>query len=407
MTCEGQRLGVTHVSTESATRGPCSAPLTPSSARIRRAPTLASYFLQLCDDPLDASSCERRLSNGLLPSELRSAALVDRLPELERKLLERVAFMDTAIDTAAQPLSAGDLVATVLAESVVTTATHTGPAAVPADQPATDAAGSVLRDRELNEALIDANFRQCALALASIDDSTADGRRAALAAAFNAKSVIITRLLLHGSSKLARSHELLARLHSLRPYLYDYLSYCQTLQPDGSRSARAAKWSWTGEANECDTQLKLFLRQDYVGMNWIDGPYGAHGLKMILTGAHIAPIDPVDHYVVIAALEELSAFGASTFAAIGFPAHVPAADGFSWRTFLNFYIAHLKHATSLSTNDEVRTWLSKSDTYFRSALREMGRAVRRVLESPRPKDEVLHALLPPDAPATSSLLSCY
>ena len=385
--------------------------LTLQAATNLRAPTLASYFLDACDDPLDAASYEKRLSNGLLPPELRASALVDRLPELERRLLDRVAFLDTAISTAERRPPPAALVASVLAESVVapTAPSASGSAAFAAEHTApSDTNNSVLRDSDLADALLAANFRQCALAIADIDTSTQEGRRAAFATAFSSGSAIIVRLLLHGGARLAKSHEMLALLHSLRPYLHDYFSYCQTLRADGSRSSRASKWSWTGEANESDAQLKLFMRQDFVSMNWADAPYGAHGLKEVLTGSRIAPLDPSDHYVVVAALEEISSFGASTFAAIGYPTELPhgfpAASGYSWRSFHDLYIAHVKKATSLASLDEMYKWLHKSDTHYRSALREMGRTVRRALESPKPRDEVFGALLPRDALPVVSLL---
>ena len=370
-----------------------------------RAPTLASYFLDACDDPLDAASYEKRLSNGLLPAELRTGSLVDRLPELERRLVERVAFLDTAINSAEHRPTPAALVASLLADSVVAPAPpQTGQAATADHGGLSDTATSVLRDNDLSDALLAANFRQCALTISTIDTSTQDGRRDAFAAAFGSGSALIVRLLLHGGTRLAKSHELLAFLHSLRPYLHDYFSYCQTLQADGSRGPRAAKWSWTGEANESDTQLKLFMRQDFVGMNWVDAPYGAHGLKEILSGSRIAAIDSADHYVVIAALEEVSSFGTNTFAAIGYSADVPADAGYSWRSFHDLYISHLKKATALASLDEIHKWLHKSDTHYRSALREIGRTVRRTLESPKPRDEAFGALLPRDAFPVVSLL---
>ena len=68
------------------------------------------------------------------------------------------------------------------------------------------------------------------------------------------------------------------------------------------------------------------------------------------------------------------------------------------------YIAHVKKATSLASLDEMYKWLQKSDVHYRSALREIGRTVRRALESPKPRDEIFGALLPVDALPVKNLV---
>ena len=127
-----------------------------------------------------------------------------------------------------------------------------------------------LREDAIQAALLATSFRQAVLDIAGIDDSTADGRRAVIDAAFSSGSIIIVRLLAYGSASLAKRHPLLAKLLNLRSELPSYFSYCQVVQADGTLTALAQRWSWVDRTGADDTQLRLFLRQQYSKMNWIE-----------------------------------------------------------------------------------------------------------------------------------------
>ena len=320
--------------------------------------------------------------------------------------MARRPLMDSAINSAGGSISASQLVSIVLAEASAT-APPSGPSssasaaggAVPA--PAPDS----LREDAIQAALLAPSFRQAVLDIAGIEDTTADGRRAVLDAAFSAGSVIITRLLAYGSSALAKRHPLLAKLLNLRSELSAYFSHCHVVRADGTVSKLAEKWSWTDLSGSDDSQMQLFLRQRYRQMNWIDAPHGVVGLLSVVNGSECDAVDTLDHFVVVPILEDLRDFGERTFTAFGVPPTVPSARGYSWRSFMDFYIEHLKFAKRLASIDEQCDWLSKASESFREALNCMGAEVRRVVESDTPATAAFGAILPIDAKPVKDMLA--
>ena len=121
--------------------------------------------------------------------------------------------------------------------------------------------------------------------------------------------------------------------------------------------------------------MQFFLRQRYRQMNWIDAPDRVVGLLSVVNGSECDAIDSLDHFVVVPILEDLRDFGERTFTAFGVPPTVPPACGYSWRSFLDFYIEHFKLAKRLASVDEQCDWLSKASESFREALCCMGAEV--------------------------------
>ena len=114
-------------------------------------------------------------------------------------------------------------------------------------------------------------------------------------------------------------------------------------------------------------------------------------------------MDQRDHYVIVSILEEVRDFGERTFTAFGLPTDVPPTQGFSWRTFFDFYIEHVKCATRLGSKMEQFNWLERADKQCRAALRCMGNEVRRRIESATPATVTFGAILPPDAAPVCAL----
>ena len=332
--------------------------------------------------------------------------MVELIELIESKLVEHRSFLseftnrnDVSLEDVADAVLRE--VATVSAGGAMgTSASSTGVSGAAIAEPPHGA----LRDDAIQAALTAPQFRQCALAMVSVDLDTEEGRREAFDAAFSSGSALIVRLLSHGSAVLARRHPLLANLHEVRGELYAYFNYCHVVdKTTGVVSSRARRWSWTEEDNSDDTQLALFLRQKYAAMDWVNAPLGALGWKSVFTGQTYKPVDPRDHYVILSVLKEVQKFGDRTFTAFGFPSDVPASQGFSWKTFFDFYMEHLELATNLHSRAEQYSWLEKADKQCRAALRCMGNEVRRRLESASPASVVFGALLPHDAAPIQAL----
>ena len=273
--------------------------------------------------------------------------MVDLLERIEEKVGEHQAFLSEVANKDGVSL---EEMASALLKEVSTISTSGGAlgslagaqGAAPTSQ---EPQHGALRDDAIQAALATARFRHCALSLASLDLETDEGRRGAFDAAFSSGSALIVRVLAHGSAQLARRHPLLAQLHELRGELYSYFNHCQVVdRSTGEVSTRARKWSWTEEDNSDDTQLNLFLKQRYAAMDWVNPPLGALGWRAVFTGQRRASVDQRDHYVIVSILEEVRDFGERTFTAFGLPTDVAPAQGFSWRTFFDFYIDHVKCA---------------------------------------------------------------
>ena len=373
----------------------------------QKTPTLNDHFIALCFSPQEAYACERRLSAALLPNARRTDPLMERLVDLERQLFQRRHLLASMPPEATlahkidrlekEALSVG--LTTTLA-GVPTSATSGGPA---------DKAGEVegLRDDAIASAILAAPFAEAENKIDACDLTTANGRRQALDHAFHSGSMIIVRLLARGNRTLARRHPLLAKLHTLRPYLSYYFSYCQAVDINsGIVPPRASKWSWTSPTGDDDTTLSAFLKQQYLAINWVDAPFGFNGLQSLLNQSTIANVDKRDHYTVLRVLEQLSDFGGRTFLAFGVPAELPEHDkGFTWTSFITFFTAHLKRAFQLGSLTEQYEWLAKSDALFRESLRCMGDEVKRSLEAANPATSFFGALLPRDARPVSEMKS--
>ena len=377
----------------------------PSAPFRRRVPCLATNFLDNCHDSGRAYQLLTRLKN-ILPRDQRDAPMVQIIELIESKLNEHRSFLTEFVNR--NDVSLEEIVEALLREVATVTSGGAPSTSASAAGASSSASGEplhgALRDDAIQAALTAPQFRQCALAMAAVDLDTEEGRREAFDAAFSSGSALIVRLLSHGSAVLARRHPLLASLHEVRGELYAYFNYCQVVdKATGTVSSRARRWSWTEEDNSDDTQLALFLRQKYAAMDWVNAPLGALGWKSVFTGQTYKLVDPKDHYVILSVLKEVSRFGDRTFTAFGFPSDVPAAQGYSWKTFFAFYMEHLELATNLNSRTEQYNWLEKADKQCRAALRCMGNEVRRRLESASPVSVVFGALLPHDAAPIQAL----
>ena len=361
-------------------------------------PTLNEHFLALCTSPQEAHSCERRLSSTLLPSSRRAEPLLERLTALEHQLHQRRHLLSDMPTSATLANKMERLEKEAFSAGITTTLSSIGAHAPgTGNEKSTEVDG--LRDDAIANALLAASFTMAEKKIDMCDLTTAEGRRKALEISFQSNSILLVRLLARGSKALARRHPLLAKLHTLRPYLSYYFSFCQAVNPaTGSVPTRASTWSWTSPTGEDDTSLNAFLKQQYLAINWVDPPHGFNGLQGLLNQARIDSVDKRDHYTVLRVLEQLSDFGGRTFLAFGLPNKLTEEDaGFTWQNFISFYTSHVKRAFQLGSLNEQYDWLAKSDALFRESLRCMGDEVRRTLESSDPAAAQFGAILPGDA----------
>ena len=96
------------------------------------------------------------------------------------------------------------------------------------------------------------------------------------------------------------------------------------------------------------------------------------------------PVASADYYCVPGLVRELADFGQRGFCVQGWPdVPEPTAmnQGFTWRTWWNFYAEHLDYATRLDTREAQLDWLDYAHDQGLNALRLMGETAKGILKS--------------------------
>ena len=270
-----------------------------------------------------------------------------------------------------------------------------------------DSSQGALREDAIREALLTSTFADCSAKLEHIDTNSAEGRREAIEAGFLSGNALVAKVLMWGVRDLGRRHPTLALMLDLRggstlTGIADYLSYVHAVDPHtGLVPQRAKRYSTVGETGSRDSELKKWLSLKLHDMDWFCPFVGIHALRSMHTGVSPRPLDPRDHLCVISELEDLIEFGERRLASMGVPISLEAGDtGYSWRSFWQFYIQHLKLARRAATHEEMVRWVSQTVTQGKLALRLIGDTLRRYIDSAFPASAVLGAILPADNQVT-------
>ena len=364
-----------------------------SSPCVRRATHLRDYFFANCKDSGEALSTLNKLTADLLGQatlnldlcarvEAVNIALGQRLPTLQHLAQSKddqgnqlsVTSMVSALAAETQLLAGAD------ARSKDTNSNNNG-----------DSSQGALREDAIREALLTSTFADCSAKLEHIDTNSAEGRREAIEAGFLSGNALVAKVLMWGVRDLGRRHPTLALMLDLRggstlTGIADYLSYVHAVDPHtGLVPQRAKRYSTVGETGSRDSELKKWLSLKLHDMDWFCPFVGIHALRSMHTGVSPRPLDPRDHLCVISELEDLIEFGERRLASMGVPISLEAGDtGYSWRSFWQFYIQHLKLARRAATHEEMVRWVSQTVTQGKLALRLIGDTLRRYIDSAFP-----------------------
>eukprot|EP00965_Chrysotila_dentata_P148532 4904478-Pleurochrysis_carterae.AAC.1 len=115
----------------------------------------------------------------------------------------------------------------------------------------------------------------------------------ALDTAFSANSILVTRFLVAPSADLRGCH-------------FSFDSATRAAHP------KAGRYVWHAPA------LKSLFTGKFLKINGLNSPSGALALKRHLTGINYKHVSDAEMYTVASALDEVSAFGMLTFAALGY-----------------------------------------------------------------------------------------
>jgi uncharacterized membrane protein YgcG len=269
----------------------------------------------------------------------------------------------------------------------------------------------------IEECLSGAPFVAFHSAISGLDVSTEAGRRAAFEAATVGDCVLPPRLICSGEVSLARRHDSLGTLLSLKPFLVEWFTHSVVVRPDGTIPYQMARYTVCpvkpgDEKGQPDASLMdAFLRRDYVGANWMgsaDKPGLIHYKSMLQHMILPAP-HPADHYCVPLRMQELGAFGQAWFSALGFPSAPTAPPppavgsaappaGYSFLTWCELVATYLVMARSIPLHEARLNWLDEGHEQHVLALGLMGKIVTgELFATAQLRGRTLNAILPYDA----------
>ena len=331
-----------------------------------------------------------RLCSELLAEQQRTLPFVEQLKALEPLLADRrQLFQDNPEDTTA----------TLLREqrAFIT--------AKPSSADGSDKSvpeGGHLSDDPLHKATMAKGFRSCELACAGLDLSTALGRRQALEFAFSSGSSLLVRLIIYGEKALSKRHPFLTSLMECRVALPEYYGYCLTIdKATGLTPKRVEIWTIAGKSNTDTALFSAWIKQHIVGFDYYHSEGGVYPLKTALDGTVFERIKTEDFWCRPLCVRAYCDWMHTMNLADGFPDTVTA--GFTWKTWGDFYIAHLHRCTRLNNLDEQYSWLSDASEQFVSFQRYVQEHKKSLLTSPRLEENTFEAIAPDDVPPAKEL----
>eukprot|EP00965_Chrysotila_dentata_P184377 6086783-Pleurochrysis_carterae.AAC.1 len=206
-------------------------------------------------------------------------------------------------------------------------------------------------------------FLDLELLLRDIDFSSAQQQLQALDLVFGAGCMLVTRFLVCPSADLRGRHPVFTQLQLCALETLTYFSQCQAFDATTqAMHAEAGRYAWPAPS------LRLLFKGKFAEIDWINAPSGALSLKRHIAGIAYEPVVEPEMYTMAASLDEVSAFGARTFTALGYSSSL--SSGLSFAAFVDkkqfvAFAATLGHV-------ERKACLAMANTEFRKALAYAG-----------------------------------
>ena len=238
----------------------------------------------------------------------------------------------------------------------------------------------------VNEALRSHNHKALGAFLKGLDLETSAGIIRAIGEAFNGTMLLPARILFNATplgDPLSKRDEALARLNDLRTHLTSFLEHSIRLDPNSGVERPSLKYyRLTDDTGDPSPFATAFCELSLDKVPWIDAPYGLLGyLHRLNSNERAAALPEADHYCIPSVMEDLADFAQIPFSAIGMPATVDVADGYSMAGFCRFYAKHLKLAGRLESKEEQLKWLQTSTTHWHTAMTLAGSSMRALIFS--------------------------
>ena len=238
----------------------------------------------------------------------------------------------------------------------------------------------------INEALRSHNHKALKAFLNGLDLETSAGITRAIGEALNGTMLLPARILFNTAplgDPISKRDETLARLNDLRTHLTTFLEHSIRLDPaTGAERPSLKHFRLTDDLGNPSTFASTFCEFALDKVPWIAAPCGLLGYQHRLnSNGRAAALPEADHYCIPSVMEDLADFAQIPFSAIGMPAVVDAADGYSMASFCRFYAKHLKLAARLETKEEQLQWLKTSTTHWHTAMALAGTSLRALIFS--------------------------
>ena len=358
------------------------------------APLLDRFFLRRAGDAWEASALVRDVSLLLLGKD--EHPLEKRLELVEAGLHLRAATLATAANQAnatAQSILAAlrSAVSQAPSSAPQLAAAGAGPSSSGPAMPAQPGGADVIET-----ALRMPAFQALGRAILGAAIDTFEGRVDILGRAMNPSLVLAVRQLMYADKALSRRDPALGRLLLLTPHLAEYFSYALVCDPaTGQVPGALASYNITGPDGSDTRFLDLFCRQNLATMNWAEA---AQRWLAARDGREFELVQATDAYCIPWLVEAIGEFGHRLTVAGGAPGAVTPAQGFTFASWCQLYLSHLRLVLGAIRSVEARlAMLNHAHEQFVAALHIMGDLLRRVIGAADPAKVSIGALLPADA----------
>ena len=378
-------------------------------------PTIARAVVDRGADEGQIVDALRVLQKAMLPSELHDARLSAVLGQLETQLANRMPTLNYVLAKANVSLS--DVTAALLAENAVMAQAGQSAANTIVGRGApgggADADGLALAHQ---------SFKNVELALGQFDLTSESGQRDAITSILAVGDcVLAVRILLHPSPKTAdlasaRNATCIA-INGLRPQLYNYFNHVLRLDTSGAVAVipphmKRYSFATPTSREEPSSLLAQFLRFELEQMDLFSLPHGAGSWALCVNvGSATEAISKPNYFVQLSNLERIKSFVNILLVAIGIPQVAPvspnpALQGYSWPSFVDFYVSKLKLAGGLPLLLDQYLHIAACVKIFENALTAMRQRLISLIRDPDPSSRTLQAsLFPPDGSVIQDLIS--
>ena len=332
------------------------------------------------------------------------------IEQLESKLAGRAPTINPILSGAAPTLPG--LVLALLDENAVVTPAGAGSSATPGDGSASQ--GGAAAD---GRALTLQSFKDVESALLALDLESETGRRDAISAVLlQGECVLATRILLHpktGTSDAATARTpMCTELDGLRPALANYFNHMLRLDVNAPRGApptvpqhmEAYSFAQPKARDEQNSMLSQLLRFEFDDIEYFAEPGGAGAwFRAQNVGTTVEAVARVNYFCQPVHLERLRDFFGVVLTAIGLPGAPPpprpgTAQGFSWQTFVDYYLKKLKLAGSVPLLADQYSHMQACSDAFVEALVFMKGRLTTLVRAPDPGSRSMDvALFPADS----------